>query len=174
VRDSEKASRTLGLSVLQVKVVVGAIAAFVAAVGGGFLAMDANVAQPQSYDVGLGLVWLAVLVTMGIRSITAAALAGVAFSLMPGWFGTQSWVPNRFLEVPTLLFGLGAVGVVRNPEGVVLQFGRWVRRRLMVLITGKAPEPGVAPDVRSEWKEEEPQVSPATTVAGGSVKAVQQ
>ncbi|HZU81034.1 MAG TPA: ABC transporter permease, partial [Acidimicrobiales bacterium] len=36
VRDSEPASRTLGLSVLHVKVIVGALGAFVAAVGGGF------------------------------------------------------------------------------------------------------------------------------------------
>jgi len=49
VRDSESAARTLGLSVLQVKVIVGALAAFVAAVGGGFIAMYARQAQPQSY-----------------------------------------------------------------------------------------------------------------------------
>jgi branched-chain amino acid transport system permease protein len=173
VRDSEQASRTLGLSVLQVKVIVGAIAAFVAAVGGGFLAMDANVAQPQSFETGLGLVWLAVLVTMGIRSITAAALAGMAFSLMPGWFGTQGWVPNRFLEVPTLLFGLGAVGVVRNPEGVVLQFGRWLRRRAMGVLS-KAPDSGTAATPGSWGQGDGAQVTAATVAAGGSVKAVQQ
>ena len=44
VRDSEPASRTLGLSVLQLKVIVGALGAFVAAIGGGFIALDAGVA----------------------------------------------------------------------------------------------------------------------------------
>ena len=47
VRDSEAASRTLGVSVVQVKVIVGALGAFVAAVGGAFLAMDVGVAQPS-------------------------------------------------------------------------------------------------------------------------------
>jgi branched-chain amino acid transport system permease protein len=129
VRDSEKASRTLGLSVLQVKVIVGAIAAFIAAVGGGFLAMDQNIAQPQSYETFLGLVWLAVVVTLGIRSIIAAALAGMSFTLFQGLF--TSYVPTKWGEVPTLLFGLGAIGVARNPDGVVTQTGRQVRALLV-------------------------------------------
>jgi branched-chain amino acid transport system permease protein len=134
VRDSEPASRTLGLSVLQVKVIVGALAAFVAAVGGGFLALDARVAQPQSFATFAGLVWLAVVVTMGVRSITAAALAGLAFALLPGVF--QTYVPARWGEVPALLFGLGAVMVARHPEGVVLYNGRQLRLALSRIASG--------------------------------------
>lgn len=125
VRDSEPASRTLGLSVLQVKVIVGALAAFVAAVGGGFLALDARVAQPESYATFAGLVWLAVIVTLGVRSITAAALSGLAFALLPGVF--QTYVPAQWGEVPALLFGLGAIMVARHPEGIVLFNGRQLR-----------------------------------------------
>ncbi len=125
VRDSEAASRTLGLSVVQLKVIVGALAAFVAAVGGGFLALDAGVAQPSSYETFAGLVWLAVVVTLGIRSILAAALSGLVFSLLPAVFRT--YLPTRWLEVPALLFGLGAVMVARNPDGVVVQTGRQLR-----------------------------------------------
>jgi branched-chain amino acid transport system permease protein len=133
VRDSEPASRTSGLSVLQVKVIIGALAAFVAAVGGGFLALDARVAQPQSFATFVGLVWLAVVVTMGVRSITAAALAGLAFALLPGVF--QSYVPARWGEVPALLFGLGAVMVARHPEGVVLYNGRQLRLALSRIVS---------------------------------------
>jgi branched-chain amino acid transport system permease protein len=149
VRDSEAASRTLGLSVLQVKVIVGALAAFVAAVGGGFIGMYARLAQPDEYATFLGLVWLAVVVTMGIRSITAAAVSGLAFSLLPGVF--QNYVPTRWGEVPAVLFGLGAVMVARNPEGVVLHNGRQIRALL------------------SRWRRppEDPAVAPAL-VAGGS------
>ena len=128
VRDSEDASRTLGLSVLQVRVIVGAIAAFVAAVGGAFIAMDQGIAQPQSYDTFLGLVWLAVVVTLGVRSITAAAIAGMTFAIVPAIFST--YLPLRWTEVPTMLFGLGAIGVARHPEGVVLQTARKLRSRL--------------------------------------------
>src|SRR4051794_14453162 len=131
VRDSEQASRTLGLSVLQTKVIVGALAAFTAAVGGGFLALYAGVAQPQSYETFLGLVWLAVVVTLGVRSITAAALSGLAFTLLPAVFDT--YLPTRLAEVPGVLFGLGAFSGARHPEGVVVQKGRapppWAARR---------------------------------------------
>jgi branched-chain amino acid transport system permease protein len=126
VRDSEPAARTLGLSVLQVKVVVGSLGAFTAAIGGAFLAMYAGVAQPQSYPTQLGLVWLAVVVTFGVRSVTGAALAGLAFALLPGVFAT--YLPTRLGAVPGILFGLGAISVARHPEGVVAQQARQLRR----------------------------------------------
>ena len=140
VRDSEPASRTLGLSVLQVKVIVGSLAAFVAAVGGGFLAMYANVAQPQNYATFAGLVWLAVVTTMGVRSIIAAALSGMTFALMPGLFAT--YVPARWAEVPQLLFGLGAIGVARHPEGVVAKNGRQIRAALLRVFSSDRGSPG--------------------------------
>jgi branched-chain amino acid transport system permease protein len=125
VRDSESAARTSGLSVLQVKVIVGAVGAFVAAVGGGFLALDAGVAQPQSYVTFEGLVWLAVVVTLGVRSITAAALSGLAFAVLPGIVAT--YLPTRWAELPAVLFGLGAISVARRPEGVVPYNARQLR-----------------------------------------------
>jgi branched-chain amino acid transport system permease protein len=131
VRDSEPGARTLGLSVVQVKVIVGALAAFVAAVGGGFLAMDTQIAQPQSFATFAGLVWLAVVVTMGVRSLIAALLAGLSFTLFPGIF--QTYVPTRWAEVPTMLFGLGAISVARHPEGVIAQNGRQIRQALTAL-----------------------------------------
>jgi branched-chain amino acid transport system permease protein len=137
VRDSEVASQTLGLSVVQVKVIIGALGAFVAAVGGGFLALDAGVAQPQSYATFAGLVWLAVVVTMGVRSIAGAAIAGMSFAVLPGIF--QTYVPARWGEVPAILFGLGAIGVARRPEGVVAYNGRQLRSLLSSLASRRRP-----------------------------------
>ncbi len=125
VRDSPSASRTLGLSVIQVKILVSTLGAFTAAIGGGFLAMDTLTAQPSSYATFAGLVWLAVVVAMGVRSLTAAVLAGMAFSLLPGVL--QTYVPARWGEVPAVLFGLGAIGIARSPEGAVLHTGRQIR-----------------------------------------------
>jgi branched-chain amino acid transport system permease protein len=145
VRDSTAASRTLGLSVVQVKVLVGALGAFVAAVGGGFLAMDVLVAQPSSFSTFAGLVWLAVVVTLGIRSITAAVLGGLAFSLLPGVFTT--YVPVRWGEVPAILFGLGAIGIARNPEGAVVQAGRQLRGLLTRFLPHGEPVGVVTPAI---------------------------
>jgi branched-chain amino acid transport system permease protein len=139
VRDSEVASQTLGLSVVQVKVIVGSLGAFVAAIGGGFLALDAGVAQPQSYATFAGLVWLAVVVTMGVRSIAGAAIAGTSFAVLPGIF--QTYVPTRWGEVPAILFGLGAIGVARRPEGVVAYNGRQLRL-LLARLASRRRHPG--------------------------------
>ncbi len=158
VRDSEPASRTLGLSVLQVKVIVGALGAFVAAVGGAFLAMDIGVAQPTEFDTFAGLVWLAVVVTMGVRSISAAALSGMALALLPGVF--QTYVPARWGEAPAVLFGLGAVMVARHPEGVVLRTGQHVRAGLGRL----RPGPGAAA-LGGERRQPEPSAGAAAKAA---------
>ena len=131
VRDSEAASRTLGVSVVQVKVIVGALGAFVAGVGGAFLAMDVGVAQPSSFETFAGLVWLAVVVTLGVRSIAGAAIAGLAFALLPGVF--QTYVPVRWAEVPAILFGLGAISVARDPDGIVVKTGRQLRQLITLL-----------------------------------------
>ncbi|HVU72693.1 MAG TPA: ABC transporter permease [Mycobacteriales bacterium] len=143
-RDSATASRTIGLSVLQMKVITGALGAFVAAIGGSFFAMHELVAQPLSYSPFLGLVWLAVIVTLGVRSITAAALAGMSFTLLPGVFDT--YVPSKWADIPTIMFGLGAISVARNPEGVVAQQGHALRRLFGKLTPAK---PAVAAAAQS-------------------------
>jgi branched-chain amino acid transport system permease protein len=117
VRYSEPGARTLGLSVLSLKLLVAGIAAFIAAIGGGLLALNLESAVPTSYTTFTGLIWLAVLVTVGLRSIAAAVLAGIAFTLLPGVF--QTYLPTAWGNVPTLLFGLGAVLVAMNPDGQV-------------------------------------------------------
>ena len=122
VRDSEAASRTLGLSVLQVKVIVGALGR-VRRRGRRRFPRAGRQVWPSRRRIATfaGLVWLAVVVTMGVRSITAAALAGWPSPCCPGCSRPTSRA--RWGEVPAVLFGLGAIGVARNPEGRVLQNG---------------------------------------------------
>jgi branched-chain amino acid transport system permease protein len=122
VRYSEPASRTLGLSILSMKLIAGAISTFIAALGGALLALDSESALPTSFNTFGGLVWMAILVTWGVRSVTAAVLAGATFAIMPGVFTT--YVPSSLGDVPTMLFGLGAVFVAANPDGTVAQNAR--------------------------------------------------
>ena len=126
VRDSPAASRTLGPERRPGEILVGALGAFIAAVGGGFLAMDTLVAQPSSYATFAGP-GLARRRGHAGRAVDygGGSSAGMAFALLPGVL--QTYVPARWGEVPAVLFGLGAIGVARNPEGAVLQTGRQVR-----------------------------------------------
>jgi branched-chain amino acid transport system permease protein len=117
VRYSEPGARTIGLSVLGMKLLVAAIGTFIAAIGGGLLALNYGDAVPGNYETFGGLIWLAVLVTIGLRSITAAAVAGLTFTLVPGLFA--SYLPVAWGNVPTLVFGLGAVAVAVAPDGQV-------------------------------------------------------
>jgi branched-chain amino acid transport system permease protein len=163
VRDSPSASRTLGLSIIQVKILVSTIGAFTAAIGGGFLAMETLTAQPTSYATFLGLVWLAVVVTLGVRSVTAAVLGGMAFTLLQGVLTT--YVPVRWGELPQILFGLGAIGVARSPEGAVLHTGRQVRGLLGKILPRPAGSDGLTPLTLDEVHLHNPTDRPESTAS---------
>lgn len=137
VRYSEPGARTMGLNVLGMKLLVAAIGTFIAAVGGGLLALNYGYALPiPTFATFGGLVWLAVFVTVGVRSITAAVIAGVTFTLLPGIF--QTYLPIAWGNVPTLLFGLGAIGVAVNPDGQLAANVRTAQRLALKVIKGRA------------------------------------
>jgi branched-chain amino acid transport system permease protein len=135
VRYSEPGARTVGLSVLGMKLLVAAIGTFIAAIGGGLLALNYGYALPTSYATFGGLVWLAVFVTIGLRSITAAIIAGLSFTLLPGIF--QTYLPTTWGNVPILLFGLGAVAVAANPDGQVAMNVRMAQGLVLKMMKGR-------------------------------------
>jgi branched-chain amino acid transport system permease protein len=130
VRWSETASRTMGLSVLQMKLLVSGLAAFVAGVGGGIYAAQQKAAVPSLYATLLGLAWLAVLVTFGVRSNIAALLAAIGFTITPALL--LSYTTPTWAQLPVLLFGVGAILLAKNPEGTVhmqaMQFQQMLHR----------------------------------------------
>jgi branched-chain amino acid transport system permease protein len=122
VRWSPSGARAIGLSVLVNKVALGTFSAFVAGIGGALLAMYALAAIPSSYSTFAGLTWLAVLVTVGVGSSSAALVAGLMFSFVPAIFA--AYLPTSWGEVPPALFGIGAIMVVHNPEGTLAMHAR--------------------------------------------------
>jgi branched-chain amino acid transport system permease protein len=125
-RWSKPTSRALGLSVVQIKVLAACLSAFLAAVGGAFIALSAQYGVPATFDTIGGLVWIAALVTFGVRSTFAALVAGIFFALMPSIF--QTYFPLSVSSLPQVLFGLGAVLLARNPEGVFVMHSQVARR----------------------------------------------
>jgi branched-chain amino acid transport system permease protein len=142
VRWSEPGSKTIGLSVLQMKVVTAGLAAFVAGVGGALLALSLGVAQPENYATLLGVAWLAVVVLCGIRSNIAALVAGLMTTLLPGI--AQNYLPAWFEQVPPILFGLGAVAIARNPDGILADYARQLRNLAARVRSRHMPPPTVA------------------------------
>ncbi len=132
VRWSETASRTMGLSVLQMKVLISGLAAFVAGVGGGLYATNQKQAVPVEFATLAGLAWLAVLVTFGVRSNIAALLSAMAFIMFAPLL-KEIWGDSTLVsQLPLLLFGVGAVLLAKNPEGTVhmqaMQFQAMLRK----------------------------------------------
>jgi branched-chain amino acid transport system permease protein len=122
LRSSEVGARAAGANVVGMKIAISALAAAIAGIGGGCYALYAGVALPESFDVFTGLVWFAVLVTNGTRSNNAALAAGLLYVFMPDIFST--YLPKAWGPLPVLLFGVGAVLLARNPEGVITMNGR--------------------------------------------------
>jgi branched-chain amino acid transport system permease protein len=141
VRSSEPASATTGISVARAKMIAFGVSAGIAALGGSFYVQYAKVAQPSEFLWPIGLVWLAIYVTWGVRSRTAALVAGVTFAVMPYIF--ESHLSGKWLEVPTLLFGLGAIGLAREPRGAMAQIREGRRRKQRRRAAKRAAETAV-------------------------------
>lgn len=146
VRWSEPGARTLGLSVVRLKASLTGVAVFIAGVAGGLLAMSSGYANPAGFVTLIGLVWLCVTATFGIRSIYSALLGGLALAVIPAVF--VNYLPVSVAQIPTGLFGIGAMILVRNPEGVLSMNKRhaasirnWITSKRSVKNETSAPPP---------------------------------
>lgn len=130
-RWSEAGARTSGISVVHMKVIAGAMAAFIAAIGGGLLVLAQTSFEPSQFATFAGVVWLAVLVTIGVRSNAAALVAGLAFVMLPAL--SQAYLPSWTSNLMPVLFGLGAISAAKYPEGALAEQGRRFRALLFHL-----------------------------------------
>ena len=125
VRSSSIAAATSSVSPVTAKLAVFATSAVIAAIGGVMLAsLQGNVTGTSKVTID-GLLWLATVVLFGIRRPGAAVVAGLVSAVFPeilrggihlgsfGWSGTTS------VEIPAILFGLGAVTLARSPDGIL-------------------------------------------------------
>ena len=139
IRATETGARSAGVSVVRLKVGLWALAAAIAGIGGGMYVIYNGVALPQSFDAIIGLTWFAVVITNGRRSNNAALAAGLCFTLIPQLFTT--YLPTSLGQVPTLLFGAGAVLLARNPDGIITMNGRQITA-LARRLTGRGRQTG--------------------------------
>jgi branched-chain amino acid transport system permease protein len=131
-RWSDAGARTSGISVVQMKVIAGSIAAFIAGIGGALLVMAQSPFVPNATFVTFaGLAWLAVLVTIGVRSNAAALIAGLVFVFPAALF--QYYLPSWTWTTEALMvfFGLGAISAAKFPDGSLAQGSRQLRSLLL-------------------------------------------
>ena len=105
LRESEMAAGCTGIHVARYKVVAFALSAFYTAVAGGLYANLVRYINPESFNVNMSIMFLAMIVIGGMGSV-AGALLGAAFYVI---------VPEAlrgFKDAPGLIFGLSLMLVV--------------------------------------------------------------
>jgi ABC-type branched-subunit amino acid transport system permease subunit len=123
LRGSETAAASIGIHGSRQRVIAFALSAGIAGLGGGLLAMlDTQANYAANYAPFFGLVWLVVVVTVGVRTVDGAVVAGLALVLLPELLKEL----GISLEWQYVLFGLGALAYARHPEGVLEAQKRWV------------------------------------------------
>ena len=158
VRSSEVAARTSGIGAGWSKVSLFAVSAGIAGLGGALLAVVSSPVNNRTAPAFVGLIWLAVTVTFGIRRPGGALLAGLAFAsftdllqvvtgwgFMPDWAASLTGTP----QLAAILFGLGAINLAKNPDGVLALVGTQRlerrRRRERAAVARAAPPVTTAP-----------------------------
>ena len=132
VRSSEVAASTSGVSPLRTKLGLFALSAGVAAIGGIFFVSFQQSVNNVTTPATAGLLWLVTVVLFGIRRPAAAVLAGLVSAISPVILGTGfhwgitwlSWNGTKSPDIPAILFGLGAVQLARDPDGILAQAAR--------------------------------------------------
>jgi ABC-type branched-subunit amino acid transport system ATPase component/branched-subunit amino acid ABC-type transport system permease component len=140
VRTSEAGAVSVGLGPLRLRAVAFCLAAGIAGLGGGLMASwSGSAGYAGRYSFVAGLVWVVLVVALGARSVPAAVVAGLAFTLVPELLERAPLVPEDWARgLAFALFGLGALTYARHPEGVLAALPT---RRHRSLPGGDAPAP---------------------------------
>ena len=134
VRSSEVAAEASGIAVNRSKIMIFALSAAIAGIGGAMLGMFSFQFTNASAPVLPGLIWLALAVTFGIRRPGGALLAGFAFAggtAVFHWISSWSFLSGGDVQalitsvyfVP-ILSGLGAIQLAQEPDGILSLAGQ--------------------------------------------------
>jgi ABC-type branched-subunit amino acid transport system permease subunit len=140
LQGSEVGAQSIGISPARARLVAFSISAFIASLGGALLAMSQNnVNYGANFSPFVSLVWVVVVVTLGVRTISGAIQAALAFVLfepvvLKGAF--LGWILRNPDRIPGIfpisgkwvlvMFGLGTILYARHPEGLV-EYGMYRR-----------------------------------------------
>jgi branched-chain amino acid transport system permease protein len=129
MRDSPAACDTLGLDPRRFRLLLFMASAGVAGLAGVLWAGLRQGAGASDFQVMAGLPLLLLAVVCGVTTVTGALVGGFALMLLPE---IQSSSDNLAGGAVLLVIGLAAVGLGRDPNGLVsfvITAGRWARRK---------------------------------------------
>ena len=138
MRESELGAGSIGVDVARLKITAFTMSAVIAGIGGAFLSAADNLATPFSYFKLNSLLFLALAVIGGIGTWSGALLGAALYQLAPAIVHLPAVSTNPVSRVVfrgqleallPVLFGLGAIGLARNPQGLVEQIRSALVRR---------------------------------------------
>jgi branched-chain amino acid transport system permease protein len=149
--DSAAAAATLGMNITWMKLAVFTVSAGLAGLAGVLYGGLRGSVGSNDFQMLGSLSLLLLLAIWGLDSVTGVVLAGITFALFPV---IQSHVPSIH-SLQYLAVGLGALGLARNPDGVMSQLapaGEGLRRWWATRRTGE-PIPRAASELEPEVSE---------------------
>jgi branched-subunit amino acid ABC-type transport system permease component len=120
IRGSELASASVGIDVHRLRVLVFAVSAGLAGVGGALYGSLEGSLSPNAFNYQISLVLIVVVAIVGLGSITGAVVAGVVYTTLIKEVAT---LPSRYAGLVAVIFGLATLSYTRHPEGVVDYLG---------------------------------------------------
>ena len=126
IRGSEVAAQSIGIDVRRLRVVVFALSAGIAGVGGVLYGSLQQTVSPNDFAYEFSLVYIVVVAVVGIHTVSGAIEAGILYTALQQLI---SDLPSRYGTLLAVLFGLAALTYVRHPEGAGAYAKRWVLDR---------------------------------------------
>lgn len=128
LRGSSIGAESVGINPSTAKVLVFALSAGMAGLGGALYGSLQQTVTPADFNYQLSLVFVVVVVTTGVRTIEGAIQAGVGFMVLQQ---LVSYLPGRWGSggIAIVLFAFGSLTYAAHPEGVVEYEKRiWTQR----------------------------------------------
>ncbi len=126
VRSSPVAAEASGVNTARQKFALFTISSAMAGLGGILYGSYKGGITNGDHTATEGLIWLAVVVAFGVRKPGGAVMAALVYGMAPHFFD-QYITHSSYL--PTMLFGLGGIGLAKNPEGWLADTAEEFRKR---------------------------------------------
>ena len=126
MRGSERAAGSIGIDVGRLRIIAFTLSAGIAGLGGALYGSLQQAVSPNDFNYQLSLVFVVVVASVGVYSVSGAIVAGLAYTVL---LQLVNNLPSRFSSFVALAFGLVALAYVRHPEGVAAFVKRWILDR---------------------------------------------
>jgi len=147
LRGSETAAASIGINGTRQRILLFALSASIAGLGGGLIALHAGRVDALTYPALFGVAWVVLVVSLGARTVDGAFNAAMGFVIF-NWLLSDYF--NMSAQLALIFFGLSVVTYARHPEGIVefqtrrsilaTQRGRVLKERAVAMLA-RGPVP---------------------------------